>query len=92
MSAYNKNKLFDNLAVQNPEVHRFITETLLKEKVELANKPEPSNIDKCRLWVIQGVLDHSLSVELLKNIAGKYNKLGLVPNDYHYPEFYSNEM
>ena len=41
------------------------------------------------LWVLDGVLIHDLSQELLAQISEKYKKIDCVPTGYFYPELYT---
>ena len=41
------------------------------------------------MWVLEGALTRNLQHDLLLIVAKKYEKIGCVPVDYFYPEFYA---
>ena len=41
------------------------------------------------MWVLEGALTRNLKHDLLLVVAKKYEKIGCVPVDYFYPEFYA---
>ena len=43
---------------------------------------------RLELWVLSGAIEHDLNIELLRKIADKYTKLGIVPISYNQAELY----
>ena len=41
------------------------------------------------LWIVKGFTLHDLNTTVLKEVASKYWKLGVVPQGYNQVEFYS---
>ena len=44
------------------------------------------------LWVLNGILDHGLSLDLLKPIVQKYEKIDAVPGHYMQPELFKSHQ
>ena len=44
-----------------------------------------------REWVLLGVLNHDLSLDLLEKIVAKYERIDAVPNGYHQAELYMKQ-
>ena len=42
-----------------------------------------------RLWVLDGVLEHGISLDLLEEIVEKYERIDAVPNHYYQAEFFT---
>ena len=44
-----------------------------------------------QIWVVKGVLEHSINQTLLQEIAAKHERIGTMPSGYFYPELYRNK-
>ena len=42
------------------------------------------------LWIVKGFTKHGLNTKKLKQVASRYWKLGVVPQDYNQADFYSS--
>ena len=71
-------------------MHKLASMALQQERDELISKQTHGVADSLSIWVITGVLELGLSMDLLKIIAAKYAKIGLVPIGYHHFELYKN--
>ena len=40
------------------------------------------------MWVLNGIIDHSLNKDLLEKVVKKFASIDLVPSGYLYPEFF----
>ena len=46
---------------------------------------------RTQLWVVDGFLQHRISLQMLQSVANKYTALKLVPECYHQAELWSSE-
>ena len=75
-------KLHDRLTKLQGKV-----ETKILECEERGDK-QKTIMKKIKLWAIIAVKDHKFEFEPVKIIRERYERLGLVPQGYNYPEFY----
>ena len=66
------------------KLHSFVTECLEAERNEvLANLETAQNEERfklsLRLWILEGVLTNGLSMDLLTEVANKYERIKILP-------------
>lgn len=64
---------------------------MVTEKLQYYNRTgnqKKIDIYKLRMWAVVGMLDENFKIESIMEIYGRYERLGLVPTHYDYPEFY----
>ena len=65
VDAFNRNQTFAKLKLRDPALHKFVQGVLQQERDELV-VIQPLGVQTAlRIWVITGVLEFGLSLELL---------------------------
>jgi len=65
---------------------RMVTEKL--KYYEKSGNQKKIDIYRLRMWAVVGMLDENFKIESIMEIYSRYERLGLVPTHYDYPEFY----
>ena len=80
-------KINESMRERDLKLHSFVTECLEAERNEvLANlataQSEARFKLRLRLWVLEGVLTNGFSMDLLTEVADKYERIKILPCGY----------
>ena len=70
----------------DPDSHARLVVHMQEMRDLLSSQEDLSS--RLNLWVLNGALEHGLSMVYLKEIAEKYAKIGVVPSTYFLPELF----
>ena len=88
--------------VRDAQLHQQLIETMRRSMAVLEQKlaaalaiviPNQAKrqeivIIKCRLWVLNGAIEHGFNYRLLEKVSDQHEKIGMVPKSYNYPLLY----